>query len=178
MYASYVCGFAWSDMMHGWMVCKQNAPRWLQFHVAVAICQRCKYTTSVDIQKTRYKKLVTHVEPHASAVSLLRRAENSAIQKLSIIIIIDERTPFTARFWMSAKVVYLPRCLVVTRLVPRETAAVSRYVYTIQLSTSLQCRFNPGYIRKVHVCLAVICHLHFWQNAWNRLRAIAVTAVI
>ena len=42
-------------------------------------CQRCKYTTSVDIQKTRYKKLVTHVEPHASAVSLLKRAENSAI---------------------------------------------------------------------------------------------------
>ena len=42
-------------------------------------CQRCKYTTSVDIQKTRYKKLVTHVEPHASAVSLLKRAENSAV---------------------------------------------------------------------------------------------------
>jgi len=41
--------------------------------------QRCKYTTSVDIQKTRYKKLVIHVEPHASAVSLLKRAENSAI---------------------------------------------------------------------------------------------------
>ena len=38
-----------------------------------------KYTTSVDIQKTRYKKLVTHVEPQASAVSLLKRAENSAI---------------------------------------------------------------------------------------------------
>ena len=40
-------------------------------------CQRCKYTTSVDIKKSkkekkekkkkRYKKLVTHVEPHASA---------------------------------------------------------------------------------------------------------------
>ena len=42
-------------------------------------CQRCKYTTSVDIKNTRYKKLVTHVEPHASAVSLLKRAENSAI---------------------------------------------------------------------------------------------------
>ena len=36
-----------------------------------------KYTASVDIQKTRYKKLVTHVEPQASAVSLLKRAENS-----------------------------------------------------------------------------------------------------
>ena len=30
-------------------------------------------------KKTRYKKLVTHVAPHASAVSLLKRAENSAI---------------------------------------------------------------------------------------------------
>ena len=33
-------------------------------------CQCCKYTTLVDIQ-TRYKKLVTHVESHVSAVSLL-----------------------------------------------------------------------------------------------------------
>ena len=41
-------------------------------------CQRCKYTTSVDIHK-RAIKLVTHAEPHASAVSLLKRAENSAI---------------------------------------------------------------------------------------------------
>ena len=39
-----------------------------------------KYTTSVDFQKTRYKKkLVTHVEPQVSAVSLLKRAENSVI---------------------------------------------------------------------------------------------------
>ena len=30
-------------------------------------------------KKTRYKKLVTHVEPHVSAMSLLKRAENSAI---------------------------------------------------------------------------------------------------
>ena len=43
-------------------------------------CQRCKYTTSVDVQKTCYEKLVTQVEPHASAVSLLKRAENSAVQ--------------------------------------------------------------------------------------------------
>ena len=42
-----------------------------------------KYTTSVDIQqqqqKMRYKKPVTRVEPHTSAVSVLSRAENSAI---------------------------------------------------------------------------------------------------
>ena len=44
-------------------------------------CQRCKYTTSVDIQKTRYKKLVTHVEPHESAESLLKRAEKIVLYK-------------------------------------------------------------------------------------------------
>ena len=36
-------------------------------------CQRCKYTTSVDSQKTRYTKLFTLVESQASAVSLLER---------------------------------------------------------------------------------------------------------
>ena len=41
----------------------------------VTIQQHCIYTTSVDIQKTRYKKLVTHVESHASAVSLLESGE-------------------------------------------------------------------------------------------------------
>ena len=66
------------------MVYTELAPRWLQFHVAPAM-PALKYTTSVDIKnkqtKTRYKKkkLVTHVEPQASAVSLLKRVENSAI---------------------------------------------------------------------------------------------------
>ena len=70
-------------MVHGCMVYTELAPRWLQFHVAPAM-PALKYTTSVDIKtktkkKTRYEKLVTHVEPQASAVSLLKRAENSAI---------------------------------------------------------------------------------------------------
>ena len=56
------------------MVYTELAPRWLQFHVAPAM-PALMYTTSVDIQKTRYKKLVSQ----ASAVSLLKRAENSAI---------------------------------------------------------------------------------------------------
>ena len=32
----YVCGFAWSDMVHGCMVYTALAPRWQQFHVAPA----------------------------------------------------------------------------------------------------------------------------------------------
>ena len=60
------------------MVYTELAPRWQQFHVAPAM-PALKYTTLVDIEKMRYKMLVTHVESHASAVSLLKRAENSAI---------------------------------------------------------------------------------------------------
>ena len=60
------------------MVYTELALRWLQFHVAPAM-PALKYTTLVDIKKMRYKKAVIHVEPQASAVSLLRRAENSAI---------------------------------------------------------------------------------------------------
>ena len=49
-------------------------------------------------------------------------------------------------------------------------------VYTIELCTSLQCQFIPrSHIRRMHVCLAVICHLHFWQNDRDLSRATAVT---
>ena len=49
-------------------------------------CQRCKYTTSVDIQKRAIKleKLFTHVESHASAVSLLNSGEQRYIKAISI----------------------------------------------------------------------------------------------
>ena len=43
------------------MVYTELVPRWQQFHVALAV-PVLKYTTSVDIQKMRYKKLVTYVE--------------------------------------------------------------------------------------------------------------------
>ena len=37
------------------------------------------------------------------------------------------------------------------------------------------CHFMQSHIRKVHACLAVTCHLHFWQNDRGLLRATAVT---
>ena len=40
--------------------------------------------------------------------------------------------------------------------------------------TSLQCHFVRSHICSVHVCLAVTCHLHFWQNDWGLLHASAV----
>ena len=64
--------------------CTQNLRRDGSSFMRHQPCQRCKHTTSVAIQKTRhYTKLVTRVESHASAVSLLERAENSAVQKQS-----------------------------------------------------------------------------------------------
>ena len=37
------------------------------------------------------------------------------------------------------------------------------------------CHFMQSHICKVYACLAVTCHLHFWQNDRDLLRATAVT---
>ena len=61
------------------MVYTGLAPRRLQFHVAPLSHASAVSTPLRWIFKKCAVKLVTHVEPHASAVSLLKRAENSAI---------------------------------------------------------------------------------------------------
>ena len=48
-------------------------------------------------------------------------------------------------------------------------------VYTIQPCTRLQCHFIQSHICRVYACLAATCHLHFWQNDRDLLRATAVT---
>ena len=48
-------------------------------------------------------------------------------------------------------------------------------VYTIQPCTRLQSRFIQSHIGRVYACLAVTCHLHFWQNGRDLLRATTVT---
>ena len=37
------------------------------------------------------------------------------------------------------------------------------------------CHFMQSHIHKVYACLAVTCHLHFWQNDRGLLRVTAVT---
>ena len=65
---------------------------------------------------------------------------------------------------MCTEVVYLLRCLRLTYLVPRETAAISaRSVYTIQPCMT-SCHFAQSHVGWAHACLAVTCHLHFWQT--------------
>ena len=43
--------------------------------------------------------------------------------------------------------------------------------------TNAEARFNKIHIRKVYACLAVTCHLHFWQNDRDFLHATVVTRV-
>ena len=59
-------------------------------------------------------------------------------------------------------------------LVPHETAAVSAQVLCTPYNHA-RCHFMQSHIRKVYACLAVTCHLHFWQNDRDLLRATAVT---
>ena len=60
------------------------------------------------------------------------------------------------------------------RLVPHETAVVSAQVLCTPYNHA-PCHFKQSHIRKVYACLAVTCHLHFWQNDRDLLRATAVT---
>ena len=74
---------------------------------------------------------------------------------------------------------YIQRCLVVTWLVPHETAAVLVHsVYTIQ-PCIMSCHFMQSYTCRVlwHACLAVTGHLHFWQNDQDLLCATAVEQI-
>ena len=57
---------------------------------------------------------------------------------------------------------------------PHETAAVSAQVLCTPYNHA-PCHIMQSHIRKVYACLAVTCHLHFWQNDRDLLRATAVT---
>ena len=59
-------------------------------------------------------------------------------------------------------------------LVPHETAAISAQVLCTPYNHA-PCHFMQSHIHKVYACLAVTCHLHFWQNDRDLLCATAVT---
>ena len=59
-------------------------------------------------------------------------------------------------------------------LVTHETAAVLAQVLCTPYNHT-PCHFMQSHIRKVHACLAVTCHLRFWQNDRDLLRATVVT---
>ena len=59
-------------------------------------------------------------------------------------------------------------------LVLHETAAISAQVLCTPYNHAPR-HFMQSHICKVHACLAITCHLHFWQNDRNLLRATAVT---
>ena len=59
-------------------------------------------------------------------------------------------------------------------IVPHETAAVSAQFLCTPYNHA-PCHFMQSHIRKLYACLAVTCHLHFWQNDRVHVRATAVT---
>ena len=58
-------------------------------------------------------------------------------------------------------------------LVPHEMLPSRRVLYTPYNHAS--CHFTQSHIHKVYACLAVTCHLHFWQNDRDFLRVTVVT---
>ena len=73
-------------------------------------------------------------------------------------------------FFLSTEVVHLQRwhgwCHM--KLLPSQRVLCTPY-------NSAPCHFMQSHIRKMRAYLAVTCHLHFWQNDRDILRATAVT---
>ena len=84
-------------------------------------------------------------------------------------------TSFITSFFFFSFFLNIHRSGVLTALawlVPHETAAVSAQVLCT-LYNHAPCHFMQSHIRKVYACLTVTCHLHFWQNDRDLLRATA-----
>ena len=81
-------------------------------------------------------------------------------------------TSFVAHFFWNIHWSGIPTAL--AWLVPHETAAISGQVLYTPYNHA-PCHFMQNHIRKVYACSAVTCHLHFWQNDRDLLRATAVT---
>ena len=77
---------------------------------------------------------------------------------------------FIVRFWISTEVVYWQRwhgrCHV--KLLPSAQVLCAPYNHA-------PCHFVQSHTHKGYACLAVTCHLHFWQNDRDLLCATMVT---
>ena len=117
-------------------------------------------------RKVKYPSVLSLIDDHLYALfsTLLSRLTVLACDSTWV-------TSFIARF------LNIHRSGVLTALawlVPHETAAVSAQVLCAPYNHA-PCHFMQSHICKVYACLAVTCHLHFWQNDRDLLRATAVT---
>ena len=139
--------------------------------------------------------------PHSLLCSAILRARADSLRSC-VAILNDWLSSLIARFWISTEVVYLQRYLVVTWLMPREATAVLVHILCppyshapVYSGTSFEATFwwrmenhiwaqwacsrvennVINNICSVRVCLAVTCHLHFWQNDRDLLHATVVT---
>ena len=139
---------------------------WLTFRIRSCLLRLCLAGTWREAPAEKFGTQ-TH------GVTILRsRADSLRSRRIWIICNYEWVTvALYSAFWISTQVVYLQRCLVVTWLVPRETAACSaRSLYIIQPCT-MSRHFMQSHIRRVLGCLAVTCRLHFRQNDRDLLRA-------
>ena len=72
----------------------------------------------------------------------------------------------------------MPSChtCIVAWLVPCKTAAILEHILCKPYNHA-QWNFTHSYIHRVHVCLAITGHLHFWQNNQDLLRATGVERI-
>ena len=90
--------------------------------------------------------------------------------RLTVLACDSSLHEWLARFWIATEVVYLQcwhgRCHM--ELLPSWCVLCPPHNHAL-------CHFMQSHICNVHACLAVTCHLHFWQNDRGLLHATVVT---
>ena len=149
------------------------------FHIIVRekFTRECRQTTTFE-EKGEPKRIRTEAPPLIIYImywSLLYSAIlRSWADSLRSHVILHEWITFYSAF------LHIHRSGVLTALawlVPQESAAresQSRRVLCTPYNHA-PCHFMQSHISKVYACLAVTCHLRFWQNDRGLLRATVVT---
>ena len=124
-------------------------------------CQRCRYTTSVDIPYTN-----THAHTHTHIPKDIVDRFYIALSNRLTALACDSSwvTNFSiARFWLSTEMVYLQRwhgwCHM--KLLPSRRVLCTSYNHA-------PCHFMQSQIRNVLAYLSVTCHLHFQSPGFLR----------
>ena len=96
-----------------------------------------------------------------SGLFLYSAVLHSWADSLCLLEILHEWPAFNGAFSISTKVVYLQYwhgwCHMKLLRTPQHCVLCIPYNHAA-------CRFMQSHIHKIHACLAVTCHLHFWQN--------------
>ena len=145
--------------------CRRSWNSWGLFFIATSFCS-CDRITSCKKDKTLWEhKRIKLLESHTHTHTHTHTRTNGHLKSINNTLYADDithRSPFVDKYLCLFLKLLLSWCLMSSDVI-------------WHIRDKLWPMPKHGSIRKVYACLAVTCHLHFWQNDRDFLRATVVT---